>query len=71
MPEMSGYKLIEELKKADIEGKPPVIVLSGDIDRQAIQEYNQLGIEYVFQKPVNLSIFKHAVEKSLRQGLKN
>jgi PAS domain S-box-containing protein len=71
MPEMSGYKLIEELKRTDVDGKPPVIVLSGDIDRQAIQEYNQLGIEYVFQKPVNLSIFKQAVEKSLRQGLKN
>ena len=71
MPEMNGYQFILELKKSDVEGKPPVIVLSGDIDRQAIQEYNQLGIEYVFQKPVNLSIFKKAVEKSLRQGFKN
>jgi CheY-like chemotaxis protein len=71
MPEMNGYKFIQELKKSNMEGKPPVIVLSSDIDRQAIQDYAELGIEYVFQKPVNLSIFKKAVEKSLRLGLKN
>jgi hypothetical protein len=32
--------------------------------------YNQVGIEFVFQKPVNLSDFKKAVEKSLKKGLK-
>jgi PAS domain S-box-containing protein len=69
MPIMNGYQLIKELKKADIKGKPPVIILSSNIDRQGIQDYNNLGIEYVFQKPVNLSSFKQAVERSLRKGL--
>jgi PAS domain S-box-containing protein len=69
MPEMNGYELTREIKKLDIKGKPQVIVLSGDIDRSAIVDYTNLGIEYVFHKPVNLSNFKTAVEKSLRKGL--
>ena len=69
MPEMNGYELTMEIKKLDIKGKPQVIVLSGDIDRSAIDDYTNLGIEYVFHKPVNLSNFKTAVEKSLRKGL--
>jgi CheY-like chemotaxis protein len=69
MPEMNGYELTREIKKLDIKGKPQVIVLSGDIDRSAIDDYTNMGIEYVFHKPVNLSIFKTAVEKSLRKGL--
>ncbi len=69
MPEMNGYELTLEIKKLDIKGKPQVIVLSGDIDRSTIADYNNIGIEYVFHKPVNLSEFKNAVEKSLRKGL--
>ena len=69
MPVMNGYEFVKELKKADIKGKPPVIVLSSDIDRTIATDYNELGIEFVFQKPVNLSSFKQAVEKSLHKGL--
>ena len=69
MPEMNGYELTMEIKKLDIKGKPQVIVLSGDMDRSTIDDYTNLGVEYVFHKPVNLSNFKTAVEKSLRKGL--
>jgi PAS domain S-box-containing protein len=69
MPQMNGYQLVLELRKADIKVKPQVIILSGDIDRNSIDEYRELGIEYVFHKPVDLSSFKSAVEKSLRKGL--
>ena len=69
MPQMNGYQLVLELRKADIKVKPQVIILSGDIDRNSIDEYRELGIEYVFHKPVDLSSFKTAVEKSLRKGL--
>lgn len=69
MPVMDGYNFVLQLRKAEIKGKPPVIILSSDIDRNAIEEYHELGIEYVFQKPVDLTSFKHAVEKSLRKGL--
>lgn len=69
MPKMNGYELVKELSNLGILGKPPVIVLSLELDRNIIQNYNELGIEYVFQKPVNLRSFKQAVEKSLRKSL--
>lgn len=69
MPVMNGYELLISIKKSDIKGKPPIIILSSELDRQAIYDYNQLGVEYVFQKPVNLSNFKQAVEKSLKKGM--
>ncbi len=69
MPRKNGYELILELKKTEMSGKPPVIILSSDIDRNAIEEYQELGVEFVFQKPVNLSSFKQAVEKALKKGL--
>ena len=69
MPRMNGYELILLLKKTELNGKPPVIVLSSDIDRGAIEDYQSLGVEFVFQKPVNLSSFKNAVEKALKKGL--
>jgi len=70
MQEMGGYELVLELKKADMKVKPPVIILSSSIDRQTTEEYHEIGVEQVFQKPVNLNNFKQVVEKSLRQGLK-
>lgn len=69
MPEMTGYELVRELKKSFFKGKAPVIILSGDIDKNLIADYNELGIENVFKKPVDLSHFKNAVEKALRSGL--
>ncbi len=69
MPVMDGYEFVKELKKLDMKGKPPVMVLSSDIDRQIITDYNELGIEFVFSKPVNLSSFKQAVEKTIRKGI--
>jgi PAS domain S-box-containing protein len=71
MPVMNGYEFVKELKKLEMNGKPPVMVLSGDINRQIISDYSELGIEYVFSKPVNLSNFKQAVEKTIRKGIKS
>lgn len=71
MPIMNGYEFVRELQKSDIKGKPPVIILSSDIDRNAINDYNEIGIEFVFHKPVNLTHFKQAVEKSLRKSFTN
>jgi CheY-like chemotaxis protein len=69
MPEMNGYDLTREIKNLDIKVKPQIIVLSGDINRSVLADYINLGIEYVFNKPVDLTLFKSAVEKSLRKKL--
>ncbi|MEJ2104241.1 MAG: PAS domain S-box protein [Ignavibacteriaceae bacterium] len=67
MPLMSGYTLVQELIKNNLKKAIPVIVLANEIDRVAIEEYKELGVEYIFSKPVNLISLKDAIEKSLKK----
>ena len=69
MPEMNGIKLVQEIQKLEGKSRPPIIILSGDVDRTAMHDYGLLGIDYIFQKPVNLANFKQAVERSIKKGL--
>lgn len=71
MPVMSGYDLVKKIRSSDIKGKPPVIILSADITKNIGDEYRELGVEYIFQKPVNLSLLREAIEKSLKKALFN
>ena len=70
MPEMNGYNLINEVNKSEIKIKPPFIVLSGNIDKSAIHDYEELGLSYIFKKPVNIRELKSAIEKSLSEVLR-
>ncbi len=67
MPKMNGIELVKKLKNSSIKGKPQIIILSGDVGKPETLAYNDLGVEYVFQKPVNLTQFKEAIEQSLRK----
>jgi len=69
MPEMSGYEFVQELIRSNLANTLPVLVLSRKIERNVAQDYLELGIEFVFQKPVNLQSFKKSIEKSLRKGI--
>jgi PAS domain S-box-containing protein len=71
MPVMNGYNFILQLIRLNIFNKIPVIVLSGDIDRNISKDYAELGVEYIFKKPVNLKDFKNAIERSIRKGITN
>ncbi len=71
MPTMSGYDLVKQLNITDLKYRPPVIILSSDINPTVESEYKELGVEYIFQKPVTLSAFKNAIEKSLRKAVFN
>jgi len=67
MPIMSGLQLVRELIKNNLNETIPVIVLTGEIERPEIQEYIDLGVEYIFNKPVNLISFKAAIGRSLKK----
>jgi len=69
MPLMSGYDLVKQLNVTELKYKPPVIILSGDINKSIEEEYKAIGVEYIFQKPVNLGNFKNAIENSLRKAI--
>ncbi len=69
MPTMSGYSLVQQLNLSDMKYRPPVIILSSDLTDSIIKDYKELGVEYAFKKPVNLTAFKFAVEKSLKKSI--
>jgi CheY-like chemotaxis protein len=71
MPVMSGYDLVKQMKVSDLKYIPPVIILSSDLNNTIIDEYKEMGIDYVFSKPVNLSNFKVAVDNSLKKAVFN
>jgi PAS domain S-box-containing protein len=69
MPVMSGYDLVKQMNMTQMKFKPPVIVLSSDLNKSIEAEYREFGVEYIFNKPVNLSNFKNAIERSLRKAI--
>ncbi len=66
MPEATGIDLIKRVKSSKIKFKPPFILLTMYLNEDLIEEYKNLGVEFTFSKPVNLTNFKFALEKSLR-----
>ncbi len=71
MPVMSGYDLVKQMNMTQMKFKPPVIILSSDLNKSIEAEYKEFGVEYIFTKPVNLSNFKNAIERSLRKAIFN
>lgn len=69
MPIMNGYEFVKQLNVTQLKYRPPVIVLSGDVNSAVESEYKEFGVEYIFAKPVNLGKFKEAIEKSLRKAI--
>ena len=69
MPKMSGFDFVKNIMHSELKYKPPIIVLSSDITPDIAKEYEELGIEYVFKKPVDLTLFKNALVKSLQKAL--
>jgi len=71
MPVMNGYDFVKQLSITPLKYKPPIIVLSGDLNKTIEAEYKEFGVDYVFSKPVNLGTFKNAIERSLRKAIFN
>jgi len=67
MPIMNGIQLMHELDKNNLKDSIPVIVLASEINRNEMQEYQDFGVEYIFNKPINLISLKEAIEKSLKK----
>ncbi len=67
MPVMNGFEFVQAYNNLQLKGKPPVIILSGDVGKSEQITYGEMGVEYVFPKPVNLTSFKNAIDKLLKQ----
>ncbi len=68
MPLMNGLEFVKQIVLNDeITSKPPVIVLARKISEKARKDYLDLGVKYVFEKPVELDKFKKAIENALKE----
>ncbi len=68
MPNLSGNELIKTVLNSKIKYKPQFILLTMYLDDNIIELYKNLGIEFIFSKPVNITNFKFALEKSLKKA---
>ncbi|NOX19177.1 MAG: PAS domain S-box protein [Chlorobi bacterium] len=71
MPEMNGIDLVRQMNLSDLKYKPPVIILSRNITPFIADNYKELGVEYIFKKPVDVSVLKSAIEKTLKKAIYN
>jgi len=66
MPLMNGCDLVKKLRDSKLSIKPQVIVISNYLNNDLMKEYEGLDVDYIFQKPVDLTGFKEALGKSLK-----
>ncbi len=71
MPEMSGLDLVRQMNLSELKYKPPVIILSRNITPFIADNYKELGVEYIFKKPVDVSALKSAIENALKKAIYN
>jgi PAS domain S-box-containing protein len=63
--EMSGIEFIKEIIKLNLQRKPQIIIIGSKLDKAIIDDYNELGVEFVLNKPVNVNTLQQYIEKSL------
>lgn len=61
MPEMDGYEVLAALKAEGLSCK--VIVVSGDVQAQAVERVMELGALAFVQKPADPDLLKHTLER--------
>lgn len=66
MPVMNGYEFVQQLNDSVIKYKPPIIVLSSDINNEIEESYKKIGVNYVFKKPVDIPTLKDALDSILK-----
>lgn len=69
MPLMSGTQLIEAVRKKDKYLEVPIIVISGKLDPESFEQYKQLGVQYIIDKPFEIENLSEIVQKIIKEYL--
>ena len=64
MPEMSGLELAEQVRWSKSNSRCPIIMLTGNTKREALQECFRAGINFFLQKPVSISEIERLLNAS-------
>ncbi len=68
LPMLRGEALIKQVQIMDeIQMKPAFIVLTRDYNEKLQKAYNELGVKYIFGKPVELDKFRIALINSMKE----
>jgi PAS domain S-box-containing protein len=65
LPDMSGLDFIRKILKLNLQRKLQIIIIGSKLDRAFIRDYNELGVEFILSKPVNVKTLQQAIDKSL------
>ncbi|MBM2814172.1 MAG: response regulator receiver protein [Ignavibacteria bacterium] len=65
LPDIKGILLLKMLKKIDITADVPVIILSGDFDKQVIEEAMRLGVNSIMSKPFSEKVLVEKLQACL------
>lgn len=63
----NGFEIVKKLDEQMGEQRIPIMILSADVGKSEKLAYNEMGIEYVFNKPVILSALKEAIDRLIHQ----
>jgi CheY-like chemotaxis protein len=61
MPNLTGVKLVEEIKKRDIPSK--IIVVAANLSPEVQEAYKQMDVHTMFLKPFNVDELRSAVDR--------
>jgi CheY-like chemotaxis protein len=61
MPNLTGVKLVEEIKRRDIPSK--IIVVAANLSPEIREAYKQMDVQGMFLKPFNVDELRSAVDR--------
>ena len=65
LSDMNGLDFVKQIIKINLQKKSQVIIIGSKLDKALVNDYNELGVEFVLSKPVNVNSLQQAIEKSL------
>ena len=71
MPIMDGFATLKHLKKDKLLRDVPVIMLTGNSDRETILKCVEMGASYFFTKPLDFGKLKNKIQQVLQSDLAN
>ena len=66
MPEMDGFQVLEQMNRFHWIGEVPVIMISAEECKKAIERAYTLGVTDFIRRPFDTFIVRHRVENTLR-----
>lgn len=68
LPDMNGLDFIRNIIKLNLQRKLQIIIIGPKLDKAFLRDYNELGVEFILNKPINLNSLQQAIDKCLMKS---